>query len=174
MTLSDEELTLYAIREEQLILADYIQLRPRDSEKTIDALLSVIDRDDRPARGQHRYAVILKRSRLEIARSLSPCHLRKATKKLLVTLGVVVPQMIGKHFQKPGPLAYDRKHRIFGNACYAGLAHGDRRSDAGYPAVETRCAEKLSFRRSSKGKGDTAVSNGKLDTPLLHEIDTFC
>ena len=46
MTLSDEELTLYAIREEQLILADYIQLRPRDSEKTIDALLSVLDRDD--------------------------------------------------------------------------------------------------------------------------------
>jgi hypothetical protein len=46
MTLSDEELTLYAIREAQLILADYIHPGPRDADKTIDALLSVLDRDD--------------------------------------------------------------------------------------------------------------------------------
>jgi hypothetical protein len=44
--LSDEELALYAIREAQLILADYILPGPRDCEKTINALLSVLDRDD--------------------------------------------------------------------------------------------------------------------------------
>lgn len=46
MTLSDEELTLMAIREAQLISADYIHSGPRDAEKTIDALLSVLDRGD--------------------------------------------------------------------------------------------------------------------------------
>lgn len=46
MTLSDEELTLYAIREAQLILADYIHPGPRDAEKTINELLSVLDRGD--------------------------------------------------------------------------------------------------------------------------------
>lgn len=46
MNLSDEELTLYAIREAQLILADHIQPGPRDAEKTINQLLDVLDRDD--------------------------------------------------------------------------------------------------------------------------------
>ena len=46
MTLSDEELALYAIREAQLILADYIQPGPRDAEMTLNDLLSVLDRDD--------------------------------------------------------------------------------------------------------------------------------
>jgi hypothetical protein len=46
MTLSDEELTLHAIREAQLILADYIHPGPRDAEKTLNDLLSVLDRND--------------------------------------------------------------------------------------------------------------------------------
>jgi hypothetical protein len=46
MKLSDQELTLCAIREAQLILADYVHPGPRDCEKTINALLSVLDRDD--------------------------------------------------------------------------------------------------------------------------------
>jgi len=46
MTLSDEELTLMAIREAQLILADYIHPGPRDAEKTLNELLSVLDRND--------------------------------------------------------------------------------------------------------------------------------
>ena len=46
MNLSDEELTLMALREAQLILADYVQPGPRDSEKTIQQLLEVLDRDD--------------------------------------------------------------------------------------------------------------------------------
>jgi hypothetical protein len=46
MHLSDEELTLYAIREAQLILADYVHPGPRDPDQTINALLSVLDRDD--------------------------------------------------------------------------------------------------------------------------------
>lgn len=46
MTLSDEELTLFAIREAQLILADYIHPGPRNAETTVNALLSVLDRDD--------------------------------------------------------------------------------------------------------------------------------
>jgi hypothetical protein len=44
--LSDEELALYAIREAQLILTDHIHPGPRDPEKMINALLSVLDRDD--------------------------------------------------------------------------------------------------------------------------------
>jgi hypothetical protein len=39
-------LTLSAIREAQLILAEYVQPGPRDAEKTINDLLSVLDRDD--------------------------------------------------------------------------------------------------------------------------------
>jgi urease gamma subunit len=46
MTLSDEELTLYAIREAQIILADYVQPGPRDGERTIQQLLEVLDRND--------------------------------------------------------------------------------------------------------------------------------
>jgi len=46
MTLPDEEVLLYAIREAQLILADYIQPGPRDCAKTINELLSVLDRND--------------------------------------------------------------------------------------------------------------------------------
>jgi hypothetical protein len=46
MTLSDEKLVVFAIREAQLILADYIQPGPRDCEKTINDLLSVLDRSD--------------------------------------------------------------------------------------------------------------------------------
>jgi len=46
MNLSDDELVVYAIREAQLILADYIQPGAQDAEKTIRDLLSVLDRDD--------------------------------------------------------------------------------------------------------------------------------
>jgi hypothetical protein len=46
MTLSDQELTVYAIREAQLILADYIRPGPQDPEKTLQQLLAVLDRDD--------------------------------------------------------------------------------------------------------------------------------
>jgi hypothetical protein len=46
MTLSDEELVLFAIREAQLILADYIQPGSLDCAKTINDLLSVLDRSD--------------------------------------------------------------------------------------------------------------------------------
>ena len=46
MTLCDEELTLYAIREAQLILADYIHPGARNAEKTINDLLSVLDRNN--------------------------------------------------------------------------------------------------------------------------------
>lgn len=45
MTLSDEELTLYAIREAQLILADQIHPGPRDAETTLNDPLSVLDRN---------------------------------------------------------------------------------------------------------------------------------
>jgi hypothetical protein len=46
MTLSDQELTLFALREAQLILADHVQSGPRDKEKTIQQLLNVLDRKD--------------------------------------------------------------------------------------------------------------------------------
>jgi hypothetical protein len=46
MTLSDEELTVYAIREAQLILADYIEPGTRNAEKTIQDLLDVLDRNE--------------------------------------------------------------------------------------------------------------------------------
>jgi hypothetical protein len=46
MNLSDQELAVMALREAQLILADYIQPGPRDCEKTINDLLAVLDRDD--------------------------------------------------------------------------------------------------------------------------------
>ena len=46
MNLSDEELTLYAIREAQLILADYVQPGSTDADKTVQQLLEVLDRDD--------------------------------------------------------------------------------------------------------------------------------
>jgi urease gamma subunit len=46
MTLSDQELTLFALREAQLILADHVQPGARDGEKTIQQLLEVLDRND--------------------------------------------------------------------------------------------------------------------------------
>jgi hypothetical protein len=46
MNLSDDELVLYAIREAQLILADHIQPGQRDCAKTINDLLSMLDRND--------------------------------------------------------------------------------------------------------------------------------
>jgi hypothetical protein len=46
MNLSDEELTVYAIREAQLILADYVQPGPTDAEKTVQELLEVLDSND--------------------------------------------------------------------------------------------------------------------------------
>ena len=46
MNLTDEELTLHAIREAQLILADYIQPGSRDAEKTMQQLIDVLDRND--------------------------------------------------------------------------------------------------------------------------------
>jgi len=46
MNLTDEELTLYAIREAQLILADYILPGSRNAERTVQQLLDVLDRDD--------------------------------------------------------------------------------------------------------------------------------
>jgi hypothetical protein len=46
MTMSDEELTLLAIREAQLILADYLLPGPRDAERTIQDLLMILDRAD--------------------------------------------------------------------------------------------------------------------------------
>jgi hypothetical protein len=39
MTLTDEELTLYAMREAHLILAAYIEPGAQDAEKTIQELL---------------------------------------------------------------------------------------------------------------------------------------
>lgn len=46
MMLSDEELAIFTLREAQLILADQIMLGHHDSEKTIQQLLAVLDRDD--------------------------------------------------------------------------------------------------------------------------------
>ncbi len=46
MTLSDEELTLYAIREAQLILADYVTPGARNGDETVQQLLDVLDRSD--------------------------------------------------------------------------------------------------------------------------------
>jgi hypothetical protein len=46
VTLSDEELTLYAMREAKLILADYLEPGARDAEKTVQELIKVLDRTD--------------------------------------------------------------------------------------------------------------------------------
>jgi hypothetical protein len=46
MTLSDEELILYALREAQSILADFVEPGARDAVKTIQELLDVLDRTD--------------------------------------------------------------------------------------------------------------------------------
>jgi hypothetical protein len=46
MTLSDQELTLFALREAQHIPADYVQPGARDSENTLQQLLEVLDRSD--------------------------------------------------------------------------------------------------------------------------------
>jgi hypothetical protein len=46
MTLSDQELTLFALREAQHILADYVQPGARDGEKTIQQPLEVLARSD--------------------------------------------------------------------------------------------------------------------------------
>jgi hypothetical protein len=44
--MTDQELTVDALREAQLILAAYIEPGPRNSEKTIQQLLDVLDRND--------------------------------------------------------------------------------------------------------------------------------
>jgi hypothetical protein len=46
MTFSDEELTLYAIREAQLMLADHVEPGARNADETIRQLLDVLDRCD--------------------------------------------------------------------------------------------------------------------------------
>jgi hypothetical protein len=46
VNLSDQELTLYALREAQLILAESNQAEPRSLEKTIDELREVLNRAD--------------------------------------------------------------------------------------------------------------------------------
>jgi hypothetical protein len=44
--MSDQELAVYALREAQLILATYVEPGPRNSEKTIQQLMDVLDRND--------------------------------------------------------------------------------------------------------------------------------
>jgi hypothetical protein len=44
--MSDQELAVYALREAQLILAAYVEPGPHASEKTIQQLLDVLDRND--------------------------------------------------------------------------------------------------------------------------------
>jgi hypothetical protein len=46
MNLSDQELTVFAITEAQLILADYVQSGPRNEKKKLQDLLKVLDRND--------------------------------------------------------------------------------------------------------------------------------
>jgi hypothetical protein len=46
MTLSDQELILYALREAQLILADCDKTQWRDLEKTIRKLQDLLNRND--------------------------------------------------------------------------------------------------------------------------------
>jgi hypothetical protein len=46
MNLSDQEITLYALREAQLILADSDQTSPRDPEKTVRELRALLNRTD--------------------------------------------------------------------------------------------------------------------------------
>lgn len=46
MTLSDEELTLYAIREAQLILAGHVEHGSHNVEATIEQLIEVLHRSD--------------------------------------------------------------------------------------------------------------------------------
>lgn len=44
--MTDQQLAILALREAQLILADYVEPGPRDSDKTIRQLLAVLDRSD--------------------------------------------------------------------------------------------------------------------------------
>lgn len=44
--MTDQQLIVRAIREVQLILAGYVEPGPRDAEKTINDLLSILDRND--------------------------------------------------------------------------------------------------------------------------------
>jgi hypothetical protein len=46
MMLTDQELAVMALREAQLILADHVLPGERDSAKTIQQLLAVLDRSD--------------------------------------------------------------------------------------------------------------------------------
>lgn len=46
MMLTDQELAVMALREAQLILADHVLSGERDSDKTIQQLLAVLDRND--------------------------------------------------------------------------------------------------------------------------------
>jgi hypothetical protein len=43
---NDQERILYAIREAQLILAQYTEPGPRDADETINQLLAVLDHND--------------------------------------------------------------------------------------------------------------------------------
>ena len=44
--MEDEHRVIYAIREAQFILAQYIESGPRDAEKPLKSLLSLIDRNE--------------------------------------------------------------------------------------------------------------------------------
>jgi hypothetical protein len=44
--MTDQELAIFALRAAQLILADYVDADPHDSETTIKHLLDVLDRND--------------------------------------------------------------------------------------------------------------------------------
>ena len=44
--MNDQQRVVYALREAQMILAQHIELGPRDAETTIENLLAVLDRND--------------------------------------------------------------------------------------------------------------------------------
>lgn len=44
--MTDSELAIYAMREAQLIISEYVQPGPRNCEATMNQLLSVLDRSD--------------------------------------------------------------------------------------------------------------------------------
>ena len=45
-TMTDSEKILVAVREAKLLLASYVEPGDRDCERTIDELLSILDRND--------------------------------------------------------------------------------------------------------------------------------
>ena len=44
--MTDQQLTLQAISEAQLILEEYLQPRPQNNERTLDKLVAVLERPD--------------------------------------------------------------------------------------------------------------------------------